>query len=119
MLKRFIISFLLICIASVASFSQSVKMFTTPQALKNSIEKKYLDSGAYKYSYFSETEYYKSICMYKLHMKMEDVMKVYNSASADFQDGYSFTEDNFTYEKYPYQLSAYMVRSHNFFSRMP
>src|ERR1700733_6750989 len=54
MLKRSIIPFILICIASVSSFSQSVKMFSTTQALKDSIEKKYLDSGAYNYSYFSD-----------------------------------------------------------------
>jgi tetratricopeptide (TPR) repeat protein len=79
----------------------------------------YFDKALTRYSNFSEAEYYKSICMNKLHMKMEDLLRVYNNACIDFQHGYSFTEDNCIYEKYPYQLSPYMLRSHNFFGRMP
>lgn len=63
-----------------------------------------------RYSNFSEAEYYKAYCMIYLNSNHDDVNKLFNDAFQNFKKGYSFTEDNCVYEKYPYQLSAYMVR---------
>ena len=38
--------------------------------------------------------------------------KPFKEAATNFKNGYSFTEDNCIYEKYPYQLSGYVVKYH-------
>jgi tetratricopeptide (TPR) repeat protein len=72
----------------------------------------YFDKALARYSNFSEAEYYKAICMNKLHLEQKTIAALYDKAFNDFEKGYSFTEDNCTYEKYPYQLSDYVIRYH-------
>ncbi len=69
----------------------------------------YLDKALARYTNFSEAEYYKGACLRYIHAPNEEVLRELNKAKEDFEKGYSFTEDNCVYEKYPYQLSGYMV----------
>ena len=71
----------------------------------------FFDKTLQRYEKFSDAQYYKSICLRK---KGETAAadKLLEQAQANFKLGYSFTEDNVVYEKYPYQLSGYIVQYH-------
>ena len=71
----------------------------------------YFDKTLTRYEKFSEAQYYKSICLRKSG-QTGAADKLLDEASNNFEMGYSFTEDNAVYEKYPYQLSGYMVKHH-------
>ena len=47
-----------------------------------------------------------------MEMVVAHADQLLEEASFNFIKGYSFTEDNAVYEKYPYQLSDYMVKHH-------
>jgi len=72
----------------------------------------YFDKALTRYNHFSEAEFYKAICLHKLHTNKDTVDRLFDEAYADFKKGYSFTEDNCVYEKYPYQLSEYILQYH-------
>ena len=72
----------------------------------------FFDKDLLHYSSFSEAKFYKAVCLHKLHIKKEEAMLLFEEAATDFKKGYSFTEDNCVYEKYPYQLSQYIVKYH-------
>ncbi len=72
----------------------------------------FFDKNLQQYSHFSEAKFYKAICLHKLHIKKEEALVLFEEAAIDFKNGYSFTEDNCVYEKYPYQLSEYIVKYH-------
>jgi tetratricopeptide (TPR) repeat protein len=69
----------------------------------------YFDKALSRYNNFSEAEYYKYLSLKLLNAPKDEIVKVFSKAKDDFEKGYSFTEDNCVYEKYPYQLSGYMV----------
>ena len=69
------------------------------------------DKTLSRYHNFSDVQYYKSICLRKLN-RAEAADKLLDEAYDNFKKGYSFTEDNAIYEKYPYQLSGYMIKYH-------
>ncbi len=71
----------------------------------------YFDKTLMRYKNFSDAQYYKSICLRKTGEPGE-ANKMLEEAHYNFKKGYSFTEDNAVYEKYPYQLSGYMVQYH-------
>ena len=70
----------------------------------------FFDKTIQLYSHFSEAKFYKAICLHKLRIKQEEALVLFEEAAIDFKNGYSFTEDNCVYEKYPYQLSEYIVK---------
>lgn len=72
----------------------------------------FFDKNLQQYNHFSEAKFYKAICLNKLHHKKEEAALLFEEAATDFKNGYSFTEDNCVYEKYPYQLSEYIVKYH-------
>lgn len=72
----------------------------------------FFDKDLLRYSNFSEAKFYKAVCIHKLHIKKEEAILLFKEAATDFKKGYSFTEDNCVYEKYPYQLSQYIVQHH-------
>lgn len=55
------------------------------------------------YDKFSDAQYYKAICLFKLDKK-KDAAVTMEAASANFKDGYTMNEDNIIYEHYPYQV---------------
>jgi tetratricopeptide (TPR) repeat protein len=55
------------------------------------------------YPNFSDVEYYKAICLSKLLFKNE-ADDLFNKAEKDFKEGFSISEYNAIYEKYPYQV---------------
>lgn len=64
------------------------------------------DSAIGLYPEFSDAKYYKSICLRRLGQE-ELADKLYAEAKLDFENGYTITEDNVIYEKYPYQVTYY------------
>ncbi len=52
---------------------------------------------------FSDVQYYKSNCLWKIGKK-EEARALYKIAEANGKQGYSFNEDNAIYERYPYQV---------------
>lgn len=72
------------------------------------------DKTLLRYKNFSDAQYYKSICLRKTGQPGA-ADSLLEEAKANFKKGYSFTEDNTVYEKYPYQLSEYIVKYHGKF----
>jgi len=61
------------------------------------------DKALSKYPEFSDVEFYKAICLYKLGQK-ENAEALFKKAKSDNKKGYTINEDNAIYEQYPYQL---------------
>jgi tetratricopeptide (TPR) repeat protein len=67
------------------------------------------DKALQQYTNFSDAQYYKAICLGN-QKKYDEAKVLFTLAKENAKKGYSFTEDNCAYEKYPYQLNAYMVK---------
>lgn len=63
------------------------------------------DKALEKYPQFSDVEFYKGVCLYKLGQK-EEAEALIAKAKAHNNEGYTINEDNVIYERYPYQLKA-------------
>jgi len=72
----------------------------------------FFDKALNRYHNFSEAEFYKAICFHRLHFNNSEMMNLFKEAKLNFEKGYTFTEDNCVYEKYPYQLSSYILDYH-------
>ena len=70
-----------------------------------------LDKTLLRYHNFSDAQYYKAQCLFRLG-KRDEGWKLLDEAADNFKKGYSFTEDNAVYEKYLYQLCNYQVQYH-------
>ena len=96
------------------------EIFQTRQGLQNPIslfylgiakyeQKKYkeaiieFDKSLKNYLNFSDAEYYKAVCLSKLLFKNE-ANDLFDKSEKDAKDGYSISEYNAIYEKYPYQV---------------
>lgn len=55
------------------------------------------------YREFSDAEYYKALCLFKLGRNSE-AEKLVQKAITDYRNGYTINEDNVVYERYPYQV---------------
>jgi tetratricopeptide (TPR) repeat protein len=70
----------------------------------------YLDSCLIRYPNFSDAQYYKASWL--KHMdKNYDSQPLLHIAYQNSRDGYSITEDNTFYEKYPYQMDDKNIKS--------
>ncbi|MEY2829633.1 MAG: hypothetical protein RIQ33_1491, partial [Bacteroidota bacterium] len=70
----------------------------------------YLDSCLIKYPNFSDAQYYKA-CWLKHINKNYDPQPLLHQAFKNSLEGYSITEDNTLYEKYPYQMDDRNIKS--------
>lgn len=61
------------------------------------------DRALNNYHRFSDVKYYKAISLAHLG-KTEEASAILEEAKFDRSDGYTITEDNVTYERYPYQV---------------
>lgn len=61
------------------------------------------DRALKNYPRFSDVQYYKAICLSRLG-KTDEAQKLLDTAKSNWLDGYSITEDNAVYERYPYQV---------------
>ncbi|MBE7661286.1 tetratricopeptide repeat protein [Tenacibaculum finnmarkense] len=57
-----------------------------------------------QYPNFSDAQYYKGICLFRLG-RNEEVKIIFDKAKENALKGYTISEDNSVYEKYPYQGS--------------
>lgn len=69
----------------------------------------YFDKALNFYTHFSDAKYYKGLCLLKLNQP-ENGKKLMLEAKNDFENGYSFTEDDANYERYPYQVNWFMAK---------
>lgn len=67
----------------------------------------YFDNSLNVYKNFSDAKFYKGICLLELKQTKE-AKNIMLEAKKDFEAGYSITEDDAFYEKYPYQVNWYM-----------
>ncbi len=58
------------------------------------------------YDKFSDAKYYLGVSLLRMGQK-EQAMELFKQAKVDFENGYTITEDNADYEKYPYQILHY------------
>ena len=61
------------------------------------------DKALSQYKEFSDVNFYKAICFYKLG-KYKEYEEVFQKYKIDSEKGYTITEDNAIYEAYPYQV---------------
>ncbi|QCD63177.1 tetratricopeptide repeat protein [Tenacibaculum maritimum] len=61
------------------------------------------DNCLIQYPNFSDVQYYKSLCLSRLG-KYNESKSLYQQAKKNGLDGYTFSESNSVYEKYPYQV---------------
>jgi tetratricopeptide (TPR) repeat protein len=61
------------------------------------------DKALEKYPQFSDVEFYKGVCLYKLGEK-ERGEALLKKAKHDNDEGFTINEDNVIYERYPYQI---------------
>lgn len=61
------------------------------------------DKSLKQYPNFSDAEYYKSICFLRMN-KIKEFRTLYAKAELDGKMGNTISEDNSTYETYPYQV---------------
>lgn len=61
------------------------------------------DKSLKSYPTFSDVEYYKAICLWRLN-KQEEYESLYDKAKKDAEMGRTISEDNVIYETYPYQV---------------
>lgn len=66
------------------------------------------DKSLAVYKNFAEAEYYKALSLAKLD-KQDEALELYKQADKHFREGHSINEDNAVYEKYPYQISEYLL----------
>ncbi|MDR2221633.1 MAG: tetratricopeptide repeat protein [Flavobacteriaceae bacterium] len=69
----------------------------------------YLNKALAEYPKFSDAQYYKGLCLIQLkeQAKAEVIMR---EAKSNFEHGYTFTEDDAFYERYPYQVNWHMAK---------
>ncbi|MFM2048403.1 MAG: hypothetical protein RI955_951 [Bacteroidota bacterium] len=70
----------------------------------------YLDSCLIRYPNFSDAQYYKAIWLKHIDRNY-DSQPLLHEAYNNSRDGYSITEDNTFYEKYPYQMDDKNIKS--------
>ncbi|RQO30226.1 hypothetical protein DBR32_11655 [Taibaiella sp. KBW10] len=68
----------------------------------------YLDRSIKQYSQFSDAKYYKGICQLKKGAKIQ-YRNLMHEAKADYDKGFTISEDSRFYEPYPYQVNWSMV----------
>lgn len=61
------------------------------------------DLALKKYPQFSDVQYYKAICLYKMG-NIEEGKALMEVAKTNGKQGYTINEDNSIYERYPYQV---------------
>ncbi len=69
----------------------------------------WLDKSLAVYTHFSDARYYKGLCLLKKGDKTNATLLM-KEAKADFEKGYSITEDDAFYVTYPYQVNWYMAK---------
>ncbi|WP_167020475.1 tetratricopeptide repeat protein [Chitinophaga sp. Cy-1792] len=68
----------------------------------------YFDKSLVKYTSFSDAKFYKSLCIANLR-RHKEALKLMLEAQNDLKNGYTINEDNAIYERYPYQISNFLV----------
>lgn len=67
------------------------------------------DKSIAEYKKFSDAKYYKALClMQKDNVSEAEILM--KEAKTNFEQGYSFTEDDAYYEQYPYKVNWYMAK---------
>jgi tetratricopeptide (TPR) repeat protein len=71
---------------------------------------RYFNRALTNYDRFSDAEYYKALSLHKLG-KQSEAVAMAEKCKQDFKAGYTINEDNAIYERYPYQISQWLVNS--------
>jgi len=72
---------------------------------------KYFDQSLAQYPNFSDALFYKAETYYFMH-KNKEALEYFIKAKNNLDKGYTITEDNASYEDYPYQIKQWMIKNY-------